>query len=176
MTARPQIYHVVAALICRDDEVLLVKQQGPRDPAPFWALPGGQVEPGELATEALVREVREETGLRVRAIGPLAYVCQVDSPADPTFLGVGAPPGSHTLALAFAVTDWDGDLGCADPDGLVSETGFMPRAEAIAKLAELAWPPMVDPAIGYLQGTVAPGAVWCYRRRPDGSEALVARL
>src|SRR5687768_8972457 len=31
-----------------------------------WGLPGGSVEPGEAPAQALVREVFEETGLRVR--------------------------------------------------------------------------------------------------------------
>jgi 8-oxo-dGTP pyrophosphatase MutT (NUDIX family) len=36
-----------------------------------WELPGGRAEPGETEAEALVREIREETGLRVE---PLALV------------------------------------------------------------------------------------------------------
>lgn len=33
-----------------------------------WSLPGGAVEPGETPARAVVREVREETGLRVRPV------------------------------------------------------------------------------------------------------------
>jgi 8-oxo-dGTP pyrophosphatase MutT (NUDIX family) len=47
----------VAAFVERDGELLLVRQ---RD---RWVLPGGGVEDGETNREALVRELREETGL-----------------------------------------------------------------------------------------------------------------
>jgi 8-oxo-dGTP pyrophosphatase MutT (NUDIX family) len=39
-----------------------------------WNLPGGEIEPGESAAEAAMRETREEAGLRVFALSPLARV------------------------------------------------------------------------------------------------------
>ncbi len=39
-----------------------------------WAFPGGRNEPGESDREAVVREVREETGVLVRAGEPLAAI------------------------------------------------------------------------------------------------------
>jgi len=35
-----------------------------------WLYPGGHVEPNETPREAVIRELEEETGLRVEAVGP----------------------------------------------------------------------------------------------------------
>ena len=52
-------FHVRAAAIARrGNEVLLHRLES----EPFWALPGGRVEPGESAAETIVREFREELG------------------------------------------------------------------------------------------------------------------
>ncbi|MEV0630797.1 NUDIX domain-containing protein [Nonomuraea wenchangensis] len=46
----------VTAVVRRDAEVLMVRQRNADDPAPVWDLPGGMVETGEFADEAVVRE------------------------------------------------------------------------------------------------------------------------
>ena len=46
--------------------MLLIKR-GHAPAAGLWSLPGGRIEPGETDAEALVREMREETGLVIEA-------------------------------------------------------------------------------------------------------------
>jgi len=49
----------VAGLVRKDDKVLLVYSEKKQD----WEFPGGQVEEGETVTQALQREILEETGI-----------------------------------------------------------------------------------------------------------------
>jgi mutator protein MutT len=54
----------VGAIIICDGKILLEKRKG--DPGKGkWSIPGGLVELGETTTEAIIREVKEETGLDV---------------------------------------------------------------------------------------------------------------
>lgn len=57
-----------SALIMRDKQLLLVKQKVPVKARPVWLPPGGGIEVGETAEEALVREVAEETGVQIRPL------------------------------------------------------------------------------------------------------------
>jgi len=63
-------YRVTAKGLCvRDGKVLLIHDYTGRteeDPRPEWELPGGGLEFGEKFTEALKREIKEETGLTVK--------------------------------------------------------------------------------------------------------------
>lgn len=65
----------MAAVIVRAGRVLLV-QRGHPPAEGLWTLPGGGVEAGEAVGAALVREVREETGLTITP-GPLVEIFEV---------------------------------------------------------------------------------------------------
>lgn len=95
MITRPQV--CVGAVAVDDERLLLVRRRNVPD-AGAWSVPGGRVEPGETVGEAVVREVREETGLDalcgpllgwVERIGDdhhfviLDFVVEVLEPADP---------------------------------------------------------------------------------------------
>ena len=67
---------------------LLLVRRGHAPSAGLWSVPGGRMEPGETEVQAVVREVAEETGLRVRPDRVLGRV-RID--------GDG---------VVFTVTDW----------------------------------------------------------------------
>jgi ADP-ribose pyrophosphatase YjhB (NUDIX family) len=53
----------VRGAVIADDRILMVRERSTQR----WTLPGGYVDVGESLSEAVEREVREETGLEVRA-------------------------------------------------------------------------------------------------------------
>ncbi len=56
----------VGAVVKDERGRLLLIKRGHEPGVGLWSLPGGRVEPGETDAEALVREMREETGLVVQ--------------------------------------------------------------------------------------------------------------
>ena len=58
----------VGALIFERDRILMA-QRGKEPLKGWWSLPGGALETGELLADGVRREVREETGLEIRAAG-----------------------------------------------------------------------------------------------------------
>ncbi len=67
--------HLATGILVRDERLLLVASRYPNHAQPLWNLPGGRQLPGELLAETVVREVFEETGLRVEA-DEVAYVSE----------------------------------------------------------------------------------------------------
>ena len=156
---------ISTAIVRRGTDVLMVLQRGPEDREPHWALPGGVVESGELANDALVREVREETALEVRDPGVLAFVVQLDEPGR-----------GQTVVYCFEVADWRGTLAsCADPDGFVLDARFLALPEVLGAVEAIPWLKTPRPIVSYLRGEASHGALWLYRVPRNGSAVLVAR-
>lgn len=92
----PKVAVVVVASL--DDKILMVK----RDIEPMfgkWAFPSGFVDRFEVVEEAAVREVEEETTVKVRLDG---------------LLGVYSRRGDQTIVVAYAATILSGDPTAAD--------------------------------------------------------------
>jgi 8-oxo-dGTP diphosphatase len=86
----------VGAVVHDGQGRLLLVRRGHAPSAGLWSVPGGRVEAGESEVEAVVRELAEETGLRVRPDRVLGRV-RID--------GEG---------VVFTVTDWA--CTALDPD------------------------------------------------------------
>lgn len=63
---------VVAAIICRDDKILVARRKHGKHLAGFWEFPGGKIEGGETSEAGLVREIKEELGIEIHVVAFLA--------------------------------------------------------------------------------------------------------
>jgi 8-oxo-dGTP pyrophosphatase MutT (NUDIX family) len=88
-----------------------------------WLPPGGHIEPNELPDEAAVREVEEETGVRIRLVGgqglPIDEPRQLVRPAGIQLENIG--PGHQHIDLVYFAVPEDGGhevaLHCAQEVG-----------------------------------------------------------
>jgi len=66
---------VAAALVDADNRILIAQRPAGKQLAGLWEFPGGKVDPGERPEDALIRELREELGIEVKApcLAPLTF-------------------------------------------------------------------------------------------------------
>jgi 8-oxo-dGTP diphosphatase len=112
----------VGAVIRDESGRLLMILRGHDPGRGLWSIPGGRIEPGETAEEAVVREVWEETGLDVQC-GPLLGAAELPGLAgavvDIRDYRAYLPAGSPTTPIAgddAADARWVSDAEAASMD------------------------------------------------------------
>jgi 8-oxo-dGTP diphosphatase len=109
--ARPQLCVGAVAI---DGERLLLIRRATAPETGRWSLPGGRVEHGETMAEAVVREVREETGLDVVCDQLIGWVERIG-------------PEGHFVIFDFAVIVMEAQGEAAGTDA--SEVAWTPLLE-----------------------------------------------
>lgn len=104
---------MVSAIILDDDDNLLMVKNVDGD-SYYWGIPGGAVEEGETLEQALVREVKEETGFDVVVTG-------FNSLREKLF----TKRQHHVLFATFFARVVGGELGINDPDNDIAEVKWV---------------------------------------------------
>lgn len=123
MDRRPGPRLAVRAIVVAHGRVLLVNAW-PGGQGDLWCAPGGGVEAGAALPDNLVREVQEETGLRVTVDAP----CLVNEFQDPG-------SGFHQVEIFFRCRLDGGDTppaGWRDPEGVVDRIRWTRLADLSA--------------------------------------------
>jgi len=108
----PLIVSGVRVILERDDSNILLQLRGDFDGV--WGLPGGNLEYGESVTDAVSREIQEETGLL--ASQPITFGFS----SNPTIETIQFPNGDicQFHVLLFLCKSFSGELKCDNEETL----------------------------------------------------------
>jgi 8-oxo-dGTP pyrophosphatase MutT (NUDIX family) len=152
----------------QDVPALLITRRAPtlRNHAGQWALPGGRRDPGESAPDAAIRELREETGVRV---------------APDAVLGVLDDYVTRSGYLMTPVVVWGGPVspGMKGPESEVAQIHVIPLADfdvppRLLRIPESDAPVIQLPLLGrYVH---APTAAVIYQFCQAGLHGIMTRV
>lgn len=100
---------MVSALIYDDNENILIVKNIKGDSF-YWSLPGGAVEGEETLEQAIIREVKEETGFKIVITGLSSVREMFFEERD-----------HHALIITFHAKIIDGEININDPDNDIIE-------------------------------------------------------
>lgn len=125
---------VAAALMNGVGQVLVQRRRAGAQHGGLWEFPGGKAEAGEALTDALVRELAEELGIKVEsdALMPIGFSESLDSKG-------------RLLLLLYRCEAWQSDIQCLDADEVMWVEP--------SSLHTLAMPPADVPLIAALLGS-----------------------
>ena len=113
----------VDAIIVVNGAILLIKRKN----EPFkgqWAFPGGFVDYGESAEDAVVREVKEETGISIDSFKQFK-----------TYSAPDRDPRGHTITIVYNVHDVELFSMIPEPGDDAVETRWFDMNNRLPKLA-----------------------------------------
>ncbi len=173
--SRPVIPVAAACLINSQGEVLICQRPVGKIAAGKWEFPGGKIEAGESAREALARELREELGIEVLEAQPLIRITHEYS--------------DRTVRLdAWCVTRFNGELRAQEapalawvrPEGLASWdllAADAPLVTALRLPSDYVFTPPVAAAAEWTAGLAAlPRGALLRLRCPQLKDAAYEKL
>jgi len=108
----------VGVMILKDNKVLLgqrsfdpVKASSELHGEGTWTMPGGKLDFHEGLKEAAVREVFEETGMKVKDIEIISVSNEI-------------VPDKHFVTIGFLCNDFEGELKVMEPDEIIEWQWF----------------------------------------------------
>jgi 8-oxo-dGTP diphosphatase len=116
---------LAAYAVVVDDRDRLLLARWHEGPEPLWTMPGGGVELEETPAQAVVREVREETGYDVELVRLLGLDTLVQPGADRR---PPQAPALKSLRIVYAARVVGGTLR-HEVDGSTDEARWVPLAE-----------------------------------------------
>ncbi len=122
---------VAVAMVDADGRVLIAQRPAGKQLAGLWEFPGGKLEPSERPEEALIREIKEELGVVVKApcLAPLTFASH-------------AYDNFHLLMPLYVCRKWEGFVQSREGQAL---KWVRPKS-----LREYPMPPADEPLIPHL--------------------------
>jgi 8-oxo-dGTP diphosphatase len=158
--AVPRERRFAGVLARNQGQIILVRESYPAWGGSFWNIPSGRVEADETPAEGAVRELAEEAGVEL-------------IPAHLRLVSTSSVclDGDRALAWNFTAAVNDSPLEVRDPDDLVEEARWFPTRVAAKLLADLPYPPLVDPVLAVLLGEETEQLHWSYEA-PDANPVV----
>jgi len=124
---------VAVALVDTDNRVLIAERPPGKALSGLWEFPGGKIEPGESPEQALIRELREELGIEVKAacLAPLTFASH-------------SYDDFHLLMPLYICRKWQGFVQAREGQGLKWVSPKALRNYAMPPADAPLIPPLVD--------------------------------